>query len=72
MICKCCGRELEEGFIQCRDGVFWTKKIRKIAAIPDFSDNSIRLSGPSEGPFAGSFVVAYKCPKCKIITINYQ
>ena len=34
MQCPYCGNEMAEGYIQCRDGVFWSDKLRPVAAIP--------------------------------------
>ena len=70
-ICPYCDGELETGYIQCRDGVIWTKKKRKVAALPSLSKSSITLSWGG-GVFSGASVVAYCCRSCEKIIINYS
>lgn len=70
MICKKCGKEMIKGYIQCRDGVFWDEKLRKVAALP-LSGSALKLSGDASGPFSGSAVEAYHCRECRTITIEY-
>ncbi|MGN0721598.1 MAG: PF20097 family protein [Anaerovoracaceae bacterium] len=70
MLCKCCGSEMSKGYIQCRDGVYWDEKKRKLAAIP-LSSTAIKISSDDGGAFSGSAVVAYRCEKCRRIEIEY-
>jgi len=70
MKCVKCGSEMEAGYIQCRDGVFWSKKKRMVAAV-SLSRDSIRLDEEEGGPFAGGIVSAHKCENCRQIVIEY-
>lgn len=67
MKCPYCDMEMELGYIQCRDGVYWNDKKRIVAAIPPMG--GIKLSS-NETPF-GATASAYCCPKCKKIIIDY-
>ena len=58
------------GYIQCRDGISWSEKLRLVAALPPLSGSSIILSS-DEGAFSGSAVEAYRCAGCKKIIIDY-
>lgn len=73
MNCPCCGNEMEPGYIQCRDGVYWSRKRRAVPALPPLKHNSIRLGTPDEiNPFAGGYAVeVYCCPDCKKMVIDY-
>lgn len=68
--CPYCGNEMELGYIQCRDGVAWAKKKRKVAALLGLDSSAIVLSSEG-GPFSGGVAEAYCCPKCKKIIIDY-
>lgn len=69
--CPYCHEEMELGYIQCRDGVSWSKKKRAVAAIQPLSASKVMLA-TSSGPFAGAAVESYLCSKCKIILIDYR
>lgn len=74
MKCPYCHEDMELGYIQCRDGVSWSKEKRAIAAIKLLNTSrnpSIRLA-TSSGPFAGAAVEAYVCRNCKKIIIDYS
>lgn len=70
MKCVKCGSEMEAGYIQCRDGVFWSKKKRMVAAVC-FSKDAIHLVDEFYGPLAGEAVTAHKCENCRQIVIEY-
>ena len=70
-ICPYCGKEMELGYIQCRDGVTWTRKPVHVAALSALSRSAVRLSSESLGMFAGSAVEAYRCADCKKVVIDY-
>ncbi len=75
MKCPYCGAEMELGYIQCRDGVIWDTKIRKVAAWaawPFVGKGSIHLGADGAGPFSGTSVAAYNCNGCKKIIIDYS
>lgn len=69
--CPYCNTEMELGYIQCRDGVTWSKKKSPIAALSSLSSSSVVLASGG-GPFSGASAEAYNCAKCKIIIINYN
>ncbi len=69
-MCPYCGHAMESGYIQCRDGVVWTKKKRPIAAIGPVLQPYVVLA-PAEGVFSGGAVRADCCSHCKKIIIDY-
>lgn len=69
--CPYCGKEMIKGYIQCRDGVYWSEKVRAIAAIPPFDKSATVLKSGSWGLCKGDAVEAYNCLKCKKIVITY-
>lgn len=62
---------MELGYIQCRDGVSWSKKKRALAAMP-LPNNSRVILATSSGPFAGASVEAYICVECQKVIIDYS
>ncbi len=66
MKCTKCNNEMELGYIQCRDGVYWSKNKRLLSAVC-LSPDAIPLSGV----FEGGTVEAYNCQTCKQIIIKY-
>lgn len=71
MKCPYCNTEMELGYIQSRDGVSWSNKKSKVAAIASLSLNAISLASGG-GIFSGASAVAYNCRKCKKIIIDYR
>ena len=71
MHCPYCGEEMLPGYVQCRDGVYWSSKKRPVAALPIFGGDTLRLSDEST-PFGGSLAAAYRCVKCRKIIIDYS
>ena len=72
MKCPYCDKEMEKGYIQCRDGVYWAEKIRPVAAIPVFSGNMISLSSDEVEVFSGKAAVAYCCRECKKVIVDFS
>lgn len=69
MKCPYCDKEMELGYIQCRDGVIWGPKKQLIASLALFGKGSFILkNGASE---SGRTVYAHRCKKCKKIIIDY-
>lgn len=68
MKCPYCGKEMELGYIQCRDGIHWTPKKQLVAALSAFGKNSIFLEN---GAGSGA-VYAYHCGDCKKVIIDYS
>lgn len=65
MKCPYCGEEMVAGFIQCRDGMFWTPRKSLIASLSRFQKGALRLS-------ENSSAVAYRCDRCKKILLDYS
>lgn len=72
MKCPYCGKEMEQGFIQCRDGVSWQKKERLIAALPGLAKDSVILARDHGSLLSGAAAIAYHCQTCKKIVIDYE
>ena len=70
MRCPYCGEEMKLGYIQCRDGVAWSKKKRLVAAISSLGADLVLAD--EEGMFSGAAVPAYNCESCKKILIDYS
>lgn len=70
MICPYCGKEMERGYLQARDGIAWNKKERRVAAL-SMIGSDLALANAS-GIFSGAAVIAYHCNECKKIIIDYQ
>lgn len=69
MKCPCCDKEMELGYIQCRDGVYWTPKKQFVAALSCFGKGSTSLAnGAADNADA---VYAYKCESCRKVVIDY-
>ena len=70
MKCPLCDREMEYGLIQSSSPIGWLKtEKRKLFYNPDLYEGSVTLSAMSM--LKGSAVVAYNCPDCKRIIIDY-
>lgn len=71
MKCPYCNEEMESGYIQCRDGIYWSDKKRMVAPLPPMRGSSIDLRTICDGSYK-SYATAYNCPKCKKIIIDYS
>ena len=69
MNCPYCGKEMEKGFVQCRDGVNWTAKKRLVAALSSLGRDSVSLK--NDAADNNRTVYAYKCADCKKVIIDY-
>lgn len=67
--CPYCKKEMEAGYIQCRDGLWWANKKRPVSALPSLSKSSVKLG--TGGFFDSGTVTAYLCRACKKIVIHY-
>ncbi len=70
MKCLYCGKEMTLGYIQCRDGVYWTLKKQLIASLSSLGKESTPLANGAADN--SSAVFAFKCGACKKIIIDYQ
>lgn len=71
MKCPYCNEEMKVGYIQCRDGIYWTENKRMVTALPPMNGESVDLRTISEGSYKAC-AVAHNCPKCKKILIDYD
>jgi hypothetical protein len=70
MNCPYCGKEMELGYIQSRDGVTWSDKEYMIKSLATLHTGSISLAnGVGDKSTA---VYAYKCGDCKKVIIDYS
>ncbi len=65
--CPCCDKPLTKGFIQCRDGLYWTPKKQLIPALSALGKGARRLHNDDNlGP---NRVHALYCPSCGMALI---
>lgn len=65
MKCPYCDAEMEAGFIQSRDPIFWSARKRHIAKIPAHPSDV----GVAGGELTGFYAAAFYCRACnKLIT----
>ena len=70
MVCPYCEKEMDLGFIQCRDGVTWTPEKQLVASLSVLGKGSVSLeNGAADNSRA---VYAFKCPECKKVIIDYS
>ncbi|MBR5269258.1 MAG: hypothetical protein IKU21_01985 [Anaerotignum sp.] len=69
MKCPYCQKDMEKGFIQCRDGIHWTPKKQLVAALSEFGKDSVSLEN---GVGNNRAVYAYHCADCKKVIIDYE
>ena len=70
MNCPYCGKEMELGFVQSRDGVTWADKKYLVKALSNLHPGSISLSNGAND--SGTAVYAYNCSDCKKVIIDYS
>ena len=70
MKCPYCNNEMQKGYIQCRDGLHWTPKKQKIAALSGLGTGAV-LFGNEESFVPNTTALAYHCESCKKIIIDY-
>lgn len=71
MKCPNCNKEMDAGYIQCRDGIYWSEKKRIVAALPPIKGKYIDLRVVHDGNYE-SYAMAYNCSICKKIIIDYS
>ena len=71
MNCPYCQAPMEPGFIQCRDGLYWTAKERPVAALPLLGGDRVDLSEGGGGIFSGHKAKAFCCRACKKVLVDY-
>lgn len=66
MKCPYCQNEMEQGYIQNRDGVAWTKKEHFVMALAPYAGDSLQIGSRRDGKSAEAFL----CKNCKKILID--
>lgn len=72
MKCPYCGKEMTLGYIQSRDGVYWTEKKRFIAALPLDGGKKLAVGREQSCGDTNGYVEAWNCWTCKKILIDYE
>ena len=70
MNCPYCTKEMQLGYIQCRDGVTWSDKEYAIKALATLHSGSISLTNGVGDK--SDVVYAYRCADCKKVIIDYS
>lgn len=70
MKCPYCNEEMTLGYIQCRDGVYWTPKKQLVSALAELGKGSTSLSNGAADH--SRVVYAHKCSGCKKVIIDYM
>ena len=70
MLCPFCQKEMKLGYIQCRDGLYWSQKKRLAAPLPPWDENAVDVA-PGEHAFNGVAAKAYLCSECQKVIIDY-
>ena len=71
MVCPYCNKEMQKGFIQCRDGLHWTPKKQIIHSLSGLGKDAV-LFGREADFVPNRVAVAYNCESCKKIMIDYS
>ena len=70
MLCPYCQKEMELGYIQCRDGLTWTPRRQLVAALSCFGRDGVPLSnGAADNT---KTIHAHKCADCCKVIIEYN
>lgn len=70
MKCPYRNKEMELGYIQCRDGITWTPKKQLIAALSFLGKDGTSLANGAADN--SSIVYAHKCSNCRKVIIDYS
>lgn len=62
MKCPYCNNEMDKGYIQSRDDLYWTEKTRLLSALPPLRGEWTSIENPA---------VCYRCIECKKLVIDY-
>lgn len=72
MTCPYCQGEMTKGYIQCRDGVYWTPERSLVPALSGLKKGAVALRNNSEYPSPSNTAVAYFCKKCRKVIIDIK
>jgi len=71
MKCPYCKNEMQKGYIQCRDGLYWTPRKQWAPALAFLAKGAVPI-GTDDGLTAKTKAIAYHCPDCKTVMIPYE
>lgn len=67
--CPYCGKEMDLGYIQSRDGITWTPKKVLHGVVASLYKGATSLeNGAADN---SNVVYAYKCSECKKVIVDY-
>ena len=66
MICPYCQSEMEQGYIQSRDGLAWTKKEHFVMAFTPYASDAVHIGSRRDNKSAA----AHLCRNCKKVIID--
>lgn len=72
MKCPYCGKEMMLGYIQNRDGVYWTEKKLLVPALPMGGGEALAVGRAQSCGYTNKRVEAWNCLSCKKIIIAYE
>lgn len=70
MKCPYCNNEMQQGYVQCRDGVYWTPKKQWVSTLSSLAKGAVAL-GSNDKFMEKSKATAFNCDKCKNVIIPY-
>ena len=70
MKCPYCGDRMQMGFVQCRDGVYWTPRKQWVSTFAPLAHGAIPL-GKDDKLMKNSKADAFHCGQCKAVIIVY-
>ncbi len=70
MNCPYCGKEMEKGYINSRDGIVWRRKKSMAAAFDLLASDAVDLG--TRKPLGESYVVVYRCADCRKFLIDTE
>ena len=71
MRCPYCNNEMQNGFVQCRDGVYWTPDKQWMSTFVPMAKGSVPI-GTDDKWMPNGKAVAYHCVQCKMVIIPYE
>ena len=72
MKCPYCSNEMEQGYIQNRDGVYWTPKKVWLSALAPLAMGAISIGSDDKlMPNSKAIAIAWHCDNCKMVIISY-
>lgn len=69
MKCPYCNNEMQKGYVQCRDGLYWTPKKQSVSALAALAKGAVPI-GNDDMLKRNKQAVAYKEPYIKKIIYN--